>query len=290
MINKFSWGDAINYIILGIISIICLVPIFYVFSVSFTDPSVFIPLEFKLIPEKFSLDSYFYIASTSSFKSALTNSVLVTIAGTIINIFVTFTGAYGLSKTSLPGGKVFLALITFTLVFSAGMVPNYILVKGMHLINTYWAIILPVMTNAWSFLVVRSFMVAIPNEIEEAAKIDGCNDISLFIRIIIPLSLPAVATFVLFFAVDHWNSFFNTMLYITNTKMWTLPLLIKSMIMDSGATSGSAAAGIASDQQNVPVETVKMAAIVLSMLPIVVLYPFLQKYFVKGVMIGAVKG
>ncbi|WP_313563486.1 carbohydrate ABC transporter permease, partial [Ruminiclostridium cellobioparum] len=202
----------------------------------------------------------------------------------------TFTGAYGLSKTSLPGGKVFLALITFTLVFSAGMVPNYILVKGMHLINTYWAIILPVMTNAWSFLVVRSFMVAIPNEIEEAAKIDGCNDISLFVRIIIPLSLPAVATFVLFFAVDHWNSFFNTMLYITNTKMWTLPLLIKSMIMDSGATSGSAAAGIASDQQNVPVETVKMAAIVLSMLPIVVLYPFLQKYFVKGVMIGAVKG
>lgn len=290
MLNKFSWGDAINYVLLGIFGVMCFIPIFYVFSVSFTDPSVFIPLEFRFIPKKFSLDSYFYIANTSSFKSALTNSVMVTIAGTIINIFVTFTGAYGLSKSSLPGSRVILSLITFTLVFSAGMVPNYTLVKSLHLINSYWAIILPVMTNAWSFLVVRSFMVAIPNEIEEAAKIDGCNDITLFIRIIIPLSLPAVATFILFFAVDHWNSFFNTMLYITNTKMWTLPLLIKSMIMDSGATSGSAAAGIASDQQNVPIETVKMAAIILSMLPIVVLYPFLQKYFVKGVMIGAVKG
>ncbi len=290
MINKFSWGDAINYFILGMFGIICLIPIFYVFSVSFTDPSVFIPLEFRLIPKKFSLDSYFYIANTSSFRSALSNSVMVTIFGTIINIVVTFTGAYGLSKASLPGGKVMLSLITFTLVFSAGMVPNYTLVKSLNLVNSYWAIILPVMTNAWSFLVVRSFMVAIPNEIEEAARIDGCNEITLFVRIIIPLSLPAVATFVLFFAVDYWNSFFNTMLYITNTKKWTLPLLIKSMIMDSGATSGSAAAGIASDQQNVPIETVKMSAIILSMLPIVVLYPFLQKYFVKGVMIGAVKG
>ncbi|HEY5584339.1 MAG TPA: carbohydrate ABC transporter permease [Ruminiclostridium sp.] len=290
MINKFSWGDGINYIVLGLVSIVCFLPIFYVLSISFTDPSVFMPLEFKLFPEKLSLASYYYIISTSSFRSALTNSVMVSIAGTMLNVFVTFTGAYALSKSTLPGYKVILSLITFTLVFSAGMVPSYMLVKGLHLINSYWAIILPVVTNAWSFLVVRSFMVAIPSEIEEAAKIDGCNDITLFARIIIPLSMPAIATFTLFFAVDYWNAFFNTMLYITNTKMWTLPLLIKSMIIDSSATSGFAAAGIVSDRQNVPQETVKMAAIILSMLPIVILYPFLQKYFVKGVMIGAVKG
>jgi putative aldouronate transport system permease protein len=290
MSKKLTWGDYLNYFLLGLFAFLCFFPFFYVLSTSFTSADVYIPLEFNIIPKKFSLESYLFIAKTSSFVSALTNSVLVTLIGTVLNVLFTFTGAYGLSKASLPGYKVFMALITFTLVFNAGIVPNYLIVKDLKLINTYWAIIIPILTNAWSLIVVRNFMIAIPKELEEAATIDGCNDIGVFLRVIIPLSLPALATFALFFAVGHWNSYFNTMLYITDTKKWTLPLLIKSMIIESGSIGYGSASSIASDQKTVPQETIKMAAIVLSILPIVVLYPFLQKYFVKGVMIGAVKG
>lgn len=290
MRSKMTFGDYLNYAVLIIFSFLCLFPFVYVVSVSLSDPETYVPLRFILLPEKFSLASYRFILKTDAFVSSISNSVMVTVVGTILNLIVTFTGAYGLSKNRMPGCKIILSLVTFTLVFNAGIVPNYILMKDLNILNSYMALILPGLTNAWSLLVVRNFMIAIPSEIEEAAQIDGCNDLCCFFRIIIPLSISSIATFALFFAVGHWNSYFNTMLYITDSRKWTLPVLVKSMVMDSSNTGYGAASALASDTKAVPQDTIKMSAIVLSMLPILVLYPFLQKYFVKGVMVGAVKG
>lgn len=287
---KFTAGDFVIHVIIFLFAFVCIFPFLYVLSVSFTDPEVYVPLQFTIFPKQFSLESYAFIMKTHSFTTAMRNSIYVTVVGTVLNLLLTFTGAYGLSKSRMPGSKWIMALITFTLVFNAGMVPNYLLVKGMNMVNTYWSIIIPILTNAWSLIVVRNFMMAIPSELEEAAKIDGCNDIQVFVRIILPLSTAVLATFALFFAVAHWNAYFNTMLYVTDTTKWTLPLIVKSMVIDSGSVGYGAAAGIAGDTKQVPQETIKMATIVLSMAPIIVLYPFLQKYFVKGVMVGAVKG
>ena len=282
------WGDYINYAAITLFSAICLFPFLYIISVSFTSPQEYQPLKFILFPERFSLAAYNFIINNSSFIKCLNNTVLVTLAGTFCNLVATFTGAYGLSKNTMPGQKAIVALITFTLVFNAGIVPNFLLVKNLGLINNMpWALVLPGLTNAWSLLVVRSFMASISNELEEAARIDGCTELGVFFRIIIPLSKASIATFAIIFMVGHWNAYFNTMLYMTSTDNWTLPLLIKSMILDNEAMGFGVNM---TDEKTVPQETIKMAAIVLSMVPIMLSYPFLQKYFEKGVMLGSVKG
>jgi len=287
--KRLTIGDYIIYTVTLLISLMCIGPFLYVVSVSLTDPEVYVPFEFNLIPEKWSLASYKYLLTTNSFISALLNTVYITIVGTIFNIIVTFTMAYGLTKKSLPGRKFILYAVVFTLVFNAGIVPNYLLVQELGLINSHWSLILVSLTNAWSLIVVKSFMDSLPVELEEAARIDGCSDIGVFIRIIIPLSMPAIATFTLFFAVAHWNTYFNALVYLTDSSKWTLQMLIKTLVIDSGSDA-IAQAGATGDQASLPQETIRMASIVLAMLPILVIYPFLQKYFAKGVMLGSIKG
>jgi putative aldouronate transport system permease protein len=280
--------DYVNYTLLSIISLASVFPFIYVFSVSLTNPDAYIPFTFYLIPKEFSFASYKYILSTDSFINSLKSTGFITVAGTIFNLIFTFTMAYGLTKKMMLGRNFMLGCVIFTLLFSAGIIPSYLLVKEMGLLNSYWALIVPSLTNAWSLIVVKSFMDSLPEELEDAARIDGCNDLMVFIRIIIPLSMPAIAAFTLFFAVAHWNSYFNALIYLTDTKKWTLQLLIKTLIIDSDA-NGIAAAG-ANDDKMIPQETIRMAAVVLAMLPILVVYPFLQKHFAKGVMIGSIKG
>ncbi len=220
--------------------------------------------------------------------SALSNSVLVTVIGTVLNLIVTFSLAYPLSKNYIPGVKAMNGLVVFTLIFNAGIVPTYILVKDLGLIDNLAALILPSLTSAWNLVVVRSFMRSLPVEVEEAARIDGCSDIVVFIRIVIPLSMASIAAFTLFFAVANWNAYFAPMIYISDTRKWTLQVLLKSMIIDSEAIGYGFSQEV--DQRLPPQETIKMAIIVMTMLPILVVYPFLQKYFAKGVMLGSVKG
>jgi putative aldouronate transport system permease protein len=269
-----------------LISAISIFPFIYVFSVSFTDPEVYVPLGFYLFPEKWSLDAYFYILQTNSFINALKSTLYVTVVGTILNVIVSFSMAYALTKKSMPGRKYILGIVIFTLVFNAGIVPNYLLIRELGLINSYWALILMALTNGWSIIVIKSFMDSLPPELEEAAKIDGANDMGVFLRIIIPLSMPAIAAFTLFFAVAHWNTYFNALVYLTDSSKWTLQVLVKTLVIDSDS-NGINTGG---DESVVPQETIRMASIVLSMLPILVVYPFLQKYFAKGVMLGSVKG
>jgi putative aldouronate transport system permease protein len=281
--KKVSLFDVMNWVILVLFSAIILFPFLYVFSVSFTDPASYVPMKLYLFPGKWSFSTYIYLLTTNSFLSCLKSTVFITVVGTLFNLIVTFTLAYGISKKYVVGRPVILGFIIFTLVFHAGILPNYLLVKEMGLLNSYWSLIWPALTNAWSLLVVKSFIEALPGELEEAARIDGCTDLGVFFRIIVPLSMPAIAAFTLFFAVAHWNTYFNALIYLSDSKKWTLQVLVKTLVIDSDSQGQS-------DDVMVPQETIKMASIILAMAPILVVYPFLQKYFAKGVLIGSVKG
>jgi putative aldouronate transport system permease protein len=286
--KKLELFDYVNYTLLAVISLICVFPFFYVFSVSFTDPEYYVPLEFYIFPEKWSLSAYKYILSTNSFLNALKSTTFITIVGTVLNLVVSFSLAYALTKRTMPGRGLMLSAVIFTLVFSAGIVPSYLLIKQLGLLNSYWALIWPSLTNAWSLLVIKSFMESLPAELEDAAKIDGCSDMGVFLRIVLPLSLPAIAAFTLFFAVSHWNTYFNALIYISDSKKWTLQVLVKTLVIDSDTIGVGQSGG--GDDRLVPQETIRMASIMMAMGPILVVYPFLQKHFAKGVMLGSVKG
>ncbi len=288
--KRLTVSDWINYILLGIIAVVSLFPFIYVLSVSFTDPESYIPLKLYLFPENWSLASYKYILSTTSFINSLLSTTFITVVGTILNLVFTLTMAYALTKKKVPGIKFIMGCVIFTLVFSAGIVPNYLLVKELGLLNSLWALILPNLTNAWSLIVVKSFIDNLPEELEEAAIMDGCNELGVFFKIILPLSLPVIAAFTLFFAVAHWNQYFQALVYLTDSEKWTLQVLVKSLVIDSETIGAASRGTVSGDATQPPSETIRMASIVLSMLPILVVYPFLQKHFAKGVMLGSVKG
>jgi putative aldouronate transport system permease protein len=287
--KKLTPFDWVNYTILGLISVVCVFPFLYVFSVSFTDPKVYIPLQFYLFPEKWSLIAYKYILSTNSFLNSLKSTAYITVVGTVLNVIVSFSMAYALTKKGMPGRGIMMSAVIFTLVFNAGIVPSYILIKELGLLNSYWSLIWSGLTSAWSLIVIKSFLESLPSELEDSARIDGCSDLGVFLRIVIPLSMPAIAAFTLFFAVAHWNTYFNALIYISDSKKWTLQVLVKTLVIDSDS-NGVGQAGAGGDDRTLPQETIRMAAIMLSMAPILVIYPFLQKHFAKGVMLGSVKG
>ena len=282
--KKLTVGDYVVYLIITAICVLFIAPFLYVVSISLTDPEVYVPFKLYLFPEKLSLETYRYILSNASFLTSLKNTVFITMVGTVLDLAVTYTFAYVLTKRNMPFHKIFMGMVVFTLMFNAGIIPNFMMVKSLHLLNTHWALILPVLTNAWSLIVAKSFMDSIPGEIEESAKIDGCNDIQVFLQMILPLSKASIATLTLFFAVSHWNTYFNALIYLTDTNKRTLQVYVKSLLIDASTT------GVGVDVMNMPSETVRMATVILAMLPILVVYPFLQKYFVKGAMVGAVKG
>lgn len=286
--KKITYGDVIVYTAVSLISLICLAPFIYIFSVSLTDPSVYVPFKLYLVPDKFSLIAYKYILSTSAFLNSVKNTVFITVVGTALNIVFTFTMAYGLTKKGMPHRGFIMGIVITALLFSAGIVPNYLLVKNLGLINSHWALILSVLTNSWSLIVAKSFIEALPYELEESAKIDGCTDLGIFFRIIVPLSTASIATLTLFFAVSHWNTYFNALIYLTDSEKATLQIYVKTLLVDA-STSGAGSTGDA-DMLNIPSETVRMATVVLAMLPILLVYPFVQRYFVKGIMLGSIKG
>ena len=285
--RSMSLSDCLIYAVIAAISLVCVLPFIYVLSISFTDPDTYMPFAFYVFPKKWSLESYRYILSTNSFLNSLGTTVFITVVGTALNLAVTLPLAYGLTKTHVPGHRLFHIMVIITLFFNAGMIPTYLVVRNLNLLNSPWALILTVLTSAWDVVVVRSFYQSIPPTLEEAARIDGCNDLGVFLRIVLPLSMPVIATFTLFFAVRHWNTYFNALIYISDTDKWTLQLLVKQLVIDADASGVGQSMG---NDTAPPQETVRMASVVLSMLPIMCIYPFLQKHFAKGVMIGSVKG
>ncbi|UUZ81881.1 carbohydrate ABC transporter permease [Paenibacillus sp. P26] len=209
-------------------------------------------------------------------------------AGTLASLAATSTLSYGLSRKRLKGRRMLLLLILLTTLFNPGIIPGYLVVKELGMINSINALIIPVLTNGWYVLLMKGFFDSIPASLEEAARIDGCNDIAVWSRVILPLSLPSLAAFGLFYAVGYWNTFFNAVLFINNHDKWPLQILLQNLLIDSSTAMG--VSGLA-DQglQNIPPETKKMAAVVISTVPILLVYPFLQKHFAKGAMVGSVK-
>lgn len=285
-LNRFTWIDALIYAVVLIVALVCFLPFIYVFSVSFTDPSVYIPYQFSVIPKKFSLAAYRQILSTNDFLNALKNTLLSTVGGTSLGIATTFTFAYGLTKKDLPFHKLFMFVVLFGLLFDVGMIPNYINVRELGLINTYWALILPALATSYNVIIAKSFIEGMPQELEEAATIDGASYLRIFLSIIVPLSKASIATLTLFIAVDQWNQYTRPLMYTTSQSMHTLQIYIKMMLTDAAADG----IGVGDVDNVLPSETIRLASVVLTMLPIMCIYPFVQKYFVKGVMIGSVKG
>lgn len=290
-IKRRSVGDIIAnviiYILLTLIAVIMVIPFIYVIAASFATEAEIQTRPIFFIPDSPTLDAYARIfdmndMGTRVFHSLLI-SVCVTAIGTFINLFFTTTMAYGLSRSNLIGKKPLLNMVLFTMVFGGGMIPLFLVVKGLGMYDTYAALILPGAISAYNMIIVRNFFMELPRELEEAASIDGCGDIGIFIKIALPLSLPCLATFGLFYAVGHWNNYFGALLYLEDSTKFPFQLVLRNIVMQTAETQTDPNALI-------PEDTLKMAVIVIGTVPILIVYPFLQKHFAAGVMVGAVKG
>lgn len=274
-----------NYTLLSIISLACLLPFLNVIASSFATTDEVMEKSFILFPTTFSLDAYTFIFSTPTIFKSLAVSIGITGVGTLVSMILTATMAYGLSRKYLYGRRTLNFMVVFTMLFSGGMIPTYLVVKNLGLINSYWALILPVAISAFNLIIMRNFFQAIPESLEESAKIDGYNDIMIFLKIILPLSMPSIATISLFYAVAYWNEYMNAILYLNDSAKWPIQILLRQIvIVSSGMQADSTAVDIVP-----PAQTVKMAVIAVATVPMLIVYPFLQKYFVKGAFVGSVK-
>lgn len=280
-------GEVIIYLILTFLAVIMVIPFIYVIAASFAKESEIQTRPIFLWPNDPTLAAYEEVFDMSNMGPtvlrSLLVSILVTVIGTIINLFFTTTMAYGLSRSDLKGKKFLLNMVLFTMVVNGGMIPTFLLVKSLGMYDTYSALILPGAISAYNMLIVRNFFIELPRELEEAASIDGCSDIGIFVKIALPLSMPCLATFGLFYAVGHWNNYFGALLYLDDQKKYPFQLVLRNIVMQSQDTSANA-------NQELPSDTLKMASIVIGTVPILCVYPFLQKHFAAGVMVGAVKG
>jgi len=264
-----------------------ILPFVYILMVSFTDGSVYESGKFVLWPEKWSFEAYELILSGNGFLNSLKTTLLITGIGTPLNVIFNAGLGYMLSKP-VPGKKVINKLVMFTMLFGAGMIPNFINIRNLGLLNSIFACILPGVCGAWTVMVMKSFFQSIPSELEEAAMIDGCGQLRIFTIIVLPLSKAMLATFTLFAAVSYWNTYFSAVMYIADTTKMPLQVYVQKIVLSS---SISDVVDLTLEIANtVPQEVMRMAAVIVVTLPIIIVYPFLQKHFATGMMIGAVKG
>jgi putative aldouronate transport system permease protein len=281
--------DVSNYILLSIIGIVAVLPFIYVVAGSFASDTELTQRAVFLIPKTFTLSAYKFIFSTDTILKSIWVSLYVTILGTMVNLFFTVTMAYALSKRGLMGRNTVLNMIVFSMLFGGGLIPTYIVIRELHMIDTYWALMIPGAISAFNLIIVKNFFQELPQELEEAAKIDGCTELGLLWRIVLPLSMPVLATFTLFYAVGHWNNFFSALLYLNDPAKWPLQVMLRQIVLLSQMAAGDMSTV---DPQFVKQQeqSIKMAVIVVGTIPILLVYPFLQKHFAKGVLIGSVKG
>jgi len=278
--NRF-W-DMMIYTFLGIVSASTVIPFLYVLVNSFSATE-------DIIPHSWTLEAYRYIFSTDKFVRSLGVSIYITLLGSLLSLLSTSLMAYGLSSKSVPGRKGFLLLVLATVLFNGGMIPTYFVVREMGLINTYWALMIPGLMSGFYLLVMKDFFQNVPEELKEAAQIDGSHEIGLFFRIIVPLSLPAMAAFGLFYAVGLWNQYFSAIIYLNDSSKWPVQVLLQQIVVQASGSVGDSAEFLG-EQMTVYGQSVRMAVVVVSTVPILLVYPFLQKHFAKGVLLGSVKG
>ncbi|MCR8631384.1 carbohydrate ABC transporter permease [Paenibacillus radicis (ex Xue et al. 2023)] len=292
MVHDKTWGNRLfdwsNIAVLFGIAMVTIIPFIYLIIGSFTSSAELLQKGFVLFPSDWSLDAYIYIFSTHTLMRSMMVSIYITIAGTIINLLLTTLLAYPLARKDFDGRKALTFMVVFSMLFSGGIIPTYLVVKELGLLNSFWSLLLPGAINAFNLIVMKSFFQQLPDGLEESAKIDGCNDLGIWFKIVLPLSLPAIATFSLFYAVGHWNTFFNAILYINDSTKWPVQVLLRQIVIMSqggiGDTSAFAEGFVP------PSQSIKMAVIIVSTVPILLVYPFLQKHFAKGALLGSVKG
>ncbi len=278
-----------NYIFFTVLSIIMLCPFWHVIMMSFSSVEATAKGGVFLWPQGFNLDTYSKVFKDPSIWSGYFTTIMVTVVGTALGTLFTATTAYPLSKKELPFGKTMNLLILFTMLFSGGMIPGYLLIKNMYLIDNRWSLILPGLISAYNVIIMRSFFSTIPESLEESARLDGANDVTIFWKIVLPLSKASIATIALFTAVGYWNDYFSSVLYINTKSRWALQAVLRYMLTNTNQAMQAAGVTVAAST-NVTAATIKAASVVVATVPILCVYPFVQKYFVKGVMIGGVKG
>jgi putative aldouronate transport system permease protein len=277
-----------NAIFLVFLCIITLYPILFVLFASFSDPGLMMKHTGLLLkPEGFSLEAYRAVMQNPNVWRGYGNTLFVVLIGTFLSLMTTAMAAYALSRRSMATRRFFMLMIIFTMMFSGGLIPLFLVVRDIGLYNTRWSLILPVMVNATNLTIMRTSFQELPVSLEESAKIDGANDLVIFARICLPLCKATMAVMCLYYGVAYWNSWFQASIYLRRRELFPLQLILREILIMNDTSSMDG--GSVGDQEMIG-ETIKYATIIISTLPILVLYPFLQKYFVKGVMIGAVKG
>ncbi|QDP97564.1 carbohydrate ABC transporter permease [Microlunatus elymi] len=279
--------DSLNYLILIGLALITVLPFLYVIAGSFAGEAEITSRPFFIWPHKFVMSSYNYIFSTNAFLRSLIVTIGVTVVGTAVQVAMTFLMAYPLSRRELPGRNLILNLIIFTMVFGGGMIPTFLIVKALGLLDNYAALFLPAAINAFYLVIAKNFFQELPEELQEAARIDGCTELGVFTRIVLPLSKPILATFALFYAVGIWNDFMSPLLYISSPSKWTLQMFVRQVTVSADVANVT---GQVDPDWVPPAQGIKFATVVIATVPILLFYPFLQKHFAKGVLIGSVKG
>ncbi|WP_282936641.1 carbohydrate ABC transporter permease [Paenibacillus sp. RC67] len=286
--KRINFTDISIILVITAVSITCLIPFLYMISLSFSSNDAIISQKVTLWPVDFTLETYKTILSDVEMIYTLGYTIVLTIVYTLVCMFLTICAAYPLTKQRLKGRSFILTVFIFTMYFSGGLIPSYILVKNLDLMNSMWSLILPGAMSVFNLIILKTFFASLPESLEESASIDGCNEFGILVRIVLPLSLPSIATLSLFYAVDRWNGFQDALFYITNKNLYPMQLKLYQIItanqqLDTQQGEGSVGAYI------IP-ESLKAASVMFATVPILVVYPKLQKYFVDGVMTGAIKG
>lgn len=287
--KKISLFSIFNYSLFVIIALLMVFPLWNVIVISLTDYQDYVANPLMIFPKEITMEAYDYIFANDDLLTALKVTVTVTLTGTLGSMLFSVAGAYALSKKKMPGRNLFLTLILITMFFNGGIVPNFLLIKDIGLYDTIGAMIFPTMINTWYLIIMKNYFTGLPEALEESARIDGANDITILLRIILPISMPIIATFTLFYGVDRWNEWWNAMMYINDTRKYPLQLILRNLIVKNFSSASMATAYAQDSAQFVAKENIKMATAVVAIVPITVVYPFLQKYFAKGVMVGAIK-
>ncbi len=281
---------AIVNAIVGVFMLIVLIPLVNIVASSFSSPGAVSSGKVLFWPVEFSLDGYKTVFQNKMIGTAYFNTFFYTVVGTMINLAMTMMAAYALARKNLPYKGFFMFLFTFTMLFSGGTIPNYMLIVNLKLYDTRWAMLLPGAISVYNMIIARTFIQNIPNELYEAASIDGCSDARYFFTMVIPLSVTLLSVLTLYYAVAHWNSYFDAFLYLTNRKLYPLQIVLREILIANSINANEVVDDLTMSAKQGMADLLKFSLIIVSSLPVLVLYPFVKKYFLKGVMIGALKG
>lgn len=287
-LERLSLYHIVSTIVLLLVVVVTLYPFLHMLAVSLSGDVYVMKNEVTIWPKDLNFNMYEIVLGDPKMWNAIKNTIVYTTVGTAIALIVTSMGAYSLSRTNMAFRKGLMMLIVFTMFFGGGMIPTFLVVRSLGFVDTLWGMVIPGAVSTWNLILMRTFFAGIPKELEESGRMDGLNDIGIFLRIIVPLSKASFATIALFYAVGLWNNFIFPLLYLRTPDLFPLQVLLRNLVL-AGSVSSGEVTRIGGDNQIVE-ESLKYATIMVSTLPILIVYPFIQKYFVKGAMIGAVKG